>query len=113
MAKNMVIVRQAQILEMHENTYKDNKTNEMKDFHQVFLFQRSSASGDKPVLIEARVHSEEVIPMLRKNEGKVMDLCLEMSTYKSGTYYEYFSTLDEFIKGSVPNLAPVSKAQGE
>lgn len=110
MAKQMVILRGAKILEAFPNEYTDKKTGEVKRFDSVFLFQSSTFTGGKPRVIEARVHTMEQLKQLQALEGKELDICIEETTWRDGSVNEYFCTLEELVKSSLRGSAapPVS-----
>ncbi|MCM2263561.1 MAG: hypothetical protein NDI73_00045 [Desulfuromonadales bacterium] len=108
MAKQMIIVRGAKVLEMFLNEYTDKKTGELKRFDSVFIFQSSTFSGGKPRVIEARVHSMDQAKQLQSLEGKELDLCFEETTWKDGTVLEFFCTLAELVKSALPSAPPVT-----
>jgi len=113
MAKQLVILRDAVVLEMYSNEYTDKATGVIKRFDTAFLFQSSASTGDKPRTIEARVHTPEQVVQLQGFQGKRVDICLEEITWRNGSAFDFFCTLDEFIRrSSAPPIqaAPEKKA---
>lgn len=109
MAKNLVVLRQVQVLEVFENRYTPKGSSEERVFRTLYGFQSSLDNGDRPKVLEMRLHEDEQFIAAEKMVGKKVDLAAEHNTWSNGEAYDFLGTLDDFVKGlssSGPALVP-------
>lgn len=104
MAKQMVIARFVQVLEVFVNRYTPKGASEEKVYRTAYGFQTAEATGDRPRFLEIQLNNDDEVTNLGKLMNKKTDLVLEETSFgkNSEPRYSFFCTFDEMAKSTAP-----------